>query len=84
MKNFLLIGLLTATSITVIAQKGDKEPFITKSFKSESFTETKVRTSGGSIAVTGVATGEARVEVYIYSNNGNDNLSKEEIQQRLD
>lgn len=83
MKNFLLIGLLTITGITVTAQK-DKEPFITKSFKGESFTEAKVRTSGGSIAVTGVATGEVRVEVYIYSNNGNDNLSKEEIQQRLD
>ncbi len=84
MKNFWLIGLLAVVNLHAIAQKENKEPFLTKSFKGESFTETKVRTSGGSISVTGVAAGEARVEVYIYSNNGNDNLSKEEIQQRLD
>jgi len=83
MKNFLLIGLLTIASITVIAQK-DKEPFITKSFTNESFSETKVRTSGGSIHVNGGAAGDTRVEVYIYSNNGKHDLSKEEIQQRLD
>jgi hypothetical protein len=83
MKNFWLITLLTLVNLAATAQKSDKEPFIIKSFK-ESFSETKVSTSGGSIAVTGIASGEARVEVYIYSNNGKDNLSKEEIQQRLD
>lgn len=82
MKNFLLVGLLTIASITVIGQ--DKEPFITKSFKNESFSETKVRTSGGSIHVYGGAAGDTRVEVYVYSNNGKRDLSKEEIQQRLD
>ena len=84
MRKILVIGLLVLANLPVTAQKSDKEPFLTKSFKNESFTETKVRTSGGSISVTGVAGGEARVEVYIYSNNGRDNFSREEIQQRLD
>ena len=84
MKKLLLIGLLATTTLPAIAQKGNKEPFLTKSFQGESFTEAKVRTSGGSITVAGVAAGEARVEVYIYSNNGNSDLSKDEIQQRLD
>lgn len=83
MKNFLLVGLVAAANLTAMAQKENEEPFITKSF-SQSFTETKVRTSGGSITVNGGVTGEARVEVYIHSNNGRNNLSKDEIQQRLD
>ena len=63
--------------------KADKEPFLIKSFKNESFTSAQNRTSGGSISVTGVEASEARVEVYIYPNNNKNDLSKEEIEQRL-
>ena len=84
MKNFLLVGLVTLTNLAAVAQKDNEEPFITKSFKNESFTETKVRTSGGSITVNGGSAGDTRVEVYVHPNNGKNNLSKGEIQQRLD
>lgn len=84
MKKYFLIAIIALVSLPALSQfKSDKEPFLTKSFKNESFTNALVRTSGGSISVTGVEASEARVEVYIYSNNGKNNLSKEEIQQRL-
>jgi hypothetical protein len=84
MKKFLPFLLITLISVTVKAQfKNNKEPFQVKSLSNESFTSTEVRTSGGSISVTGVNASEVRVEVYISSNNSKDELSKEEIQQRL-
>lgn len=85
MKKNFLIAFATLVSFQVIAQfKGDKEPFMTKSFNSGSFSGTKVETSGGNIAVTGVDGNESKVEVYIRSSNGKNELTKEEIQQRLD
>ena len=83
MKKNLLIVLAAFISLSAFAQfNGDKEPFITKSFK-ESFSSTDVQTTGGNISVTGITTGDAKVEVYITSNNGKNNLSKDEIQKRL-
>jgi len=82
MKKNLLIVLAAFISLSAFAQfNGDKEPFITKSFK-ESFSSTDVQTTGGNISVTGITTGDAKVEVYITSNNGKNNLSKDEIQKR--
>ncbi len=81
MKKYLLFLLLVAFQIVVKAQT-DKTPFTTKSLSNESIKDVEVETSGGSIAVSGVTT-NARVEVYITSNN-NKQLTKEEIQQRLD
>jgi hypothetical protein len=80
MKKYLLFFLLAAFQILVNAQT-DKTPFMTKSLSNESIKDVEVETSGGSIAVSG-ATANARVEVYITSNN-NKELTKEEIQQRL-
>lgn len=57
---------------------------MTKSLSNESVKSTEVQTSGGSIYVTGVnSVGETRVEVYITSNNGRNEISKEEIEKRL-
>jgi DUF4097 and DUF4098 domain-containing protein YvlB len=84
MNKYLLIMLGTFVSISLKAQfKADKDPFLTKSLSNESFKTAKLWTSGGSISVTGVNATEARIEVYIYPNNNKNDLSKEEIQQRL-
>src|SRR5215467_1563605 len=80
MKKYLLFFVLAAIQFSLKAQT-DKTPFMTKSLSSESIKDVEVETSGGSIAVSGV-TSNARVEVYITGNN-NKELSKEEIQQRL-
>ena len=83
MKKFFLLTLITALSLSVIAQ--DKTPYMTKSLSSESVKSTEVQTSGGSISVTGVnAAAETKVEVYISGNNGKNEISKEEIAQRLE
>src|SRR6476469_4960610 len=80
MKKYLLFFLLAALQFSVKAQS-DKTPFMTKSLSNEAIKDVEVETSGGSISVSGV-TANARVEVYITSNN-NKELTKEEIQQRL-
>jgi DUF4097 and DUF4098 domain-containing protein YvlB len=83
MKNSIFLALFVITAFIATAQD-NKTPFMTKSFSAGSFDEAEVQTSGGSITVTG--SGEApRVEVYIQpSNRNNGNLSKEEIQRKLD
>jgi hypothetical protein len=82
MKKHFLLALIITISVSVIAQ--EKTPYMTKSLSGESIKSTEVQTSGGSISVTGVnSAAETKVDVYIYSNNGRDNISKEEIEKRL-
>lgn len=83
MKKSFLLTFITALGFSVIAQ--DKTPYMTKSLSSESVKSTEVQTSGGSISVTGVnSAAETKVEVYINGNNGKNEISKEEIQKRLE
>lgn len=82
MKKSLLFLAFVAWQVSVLAQDNSKkEPYLTKSLSTESIKDVQVETSGGSISVSGV-TSSPRVEVYINGNN-NKNLTKEEIQQRL-
>jgi hypothetical protein len=84
MKKYFLFLLLAAFQLSVRAQfKSDKEALITKSLSKESVKNVEVQTSGGSISVDGVAASEARIEVYVSPNNNKNDLSKEEIQRRL-
>jgi len=84
MKKYFLFSLLvTAQLLTAAQPQSDKEPYLTKSLKNESIKDVEVETSGGSISVTGVAASESRVEVFVTGNNNKDNLSKEEIQKRM-
>jgi Putative adhesin len=85
MKKLLFVFVCGLQALAAGAQSADHSPFLTKSFSRESVKQLEVGTSGGNISVYGAATGEARVEMYVQKNNGRDeNLSKEEIQQRLD
>src|SRR6185369_667042 len=82
-----LLILLTAFLIgNVQAQfDADKDPFKTQSLSNSSIQKVYARTSGGSIMVSGVASGEARIEVFVRPNNYRENrMSKEDIQKRLD
>jgi DUF4097 and DUF4098 domain-containing protein YvlB len=71
---FLLIG-----SVALTAAAQDKEPFLTRTFN-ESIKNVQVKTSGGNITVAGGSGSEAKVEMFVYGRN----LSKEELQKRLD
>jgi len=86
MKKTVFLLVVTACSLLVKAQfNSDKDPFIVKSLSSESFKKVVAETSGGSIDVSGVSAGEAKIEVYVRPNNSRDNkYTKEEIQKRLD
>lgn len=62
----------------------DETPFLVKTFSRDQVKQLDVQTSGGNITVTGQASGDARIEMFVRSNNGWSDLSKEEIQKRLD
>jgi hypothetical protein len=81
MKKHLIFSLLVFAALAGQSQSGT--PYMTKSLSNESIKDVDARTQGGSISVSGGSTTDARIEVYITSNNGRDNLSKEEIQKRL-
>ena len=84
MKKYLSFLLLAALQFCVKAQfNSDKEPFMTKSLSKENVNNVEARTSGGSISVSAANASEARIEVYVSGNNNKNNLSKEEIQKRL-
>ena len=85
-KLFFLLSLGCFCFILSAQTFSKQEPYLTKSFANESIKNVEVQTSGGSISVWGGNASEARIEVYINQNNNRsgDNLSKEEIQKRLD
>lgn len=80
MKKINSLLLLSALALGATAQTD--VPYLTKSLASAGIQHVQAETSGGNIAVTGDAA-DAKIEVYIRSNNGNNNLPKEEIQKRL-
>jgi hypothetical protein len=85
MKKYLLLFVVAGQLFAAKAQSNDdRVPYITKSLSSDAVQAVEVRTQGGSILVKGGAGADARVEVYVWGNNSNDNLTKEEIQHRLD
>ncbi|HYJ38038.1 MAG TPA: hypothetical protein VEV87_05455 [Chitinophagaceae bacterium] len=86
MKKSSLVMVLVLTVFVLKAQfNASKDPFITKSLAGETIKNVEVETSGGSIDVQG-GTGNYRLEVFVWPNNlkKGDNISKEELQKRLD
>jgi len=84
MKKFLFSLLLLSLVGFAVAQSSTQSPYLTKSYAGTDIRNAEVETSGGGIQVTGVDPSEARVEVYISSNNGDGNLSDAEIKDRLE
>jgi len=83
MKTYLLLLFIACQSCAALGQDWNKTPYETKSLANDAIKNVFVRTSGGSIMVTG-APGEApRVEIFVHGNNNSD-LSREEIKKRLD
>jgi DUF4097 and DUF4098 domain-containing protein YvlB len=83
----LLTFVLTALSfVSVYAQGDDDKPYVTKNFNGSALKELQVETSGGSISVTGGQSDGFKVEMYVRGNgwNGNKDLTKEEIDNRLE
>ena len=84
MKTYLTLFIVVCQSVVALAQDNDnKTPYLTKSLANDAINSVVVTTSAGGIAVSGKSGEAPRVEVYIKGNNDKE-LSKEEIQKRLD
>lgn len=85
-KQLLTFVLSALTFISACAQNDDDKPYVTKNFNGSSLKELQVETSGGSISVQGGQSDGFKVEMYVRSNgwNGNKELTKEEIEDRLE
>lgn len=86
MKSFKinLLLLLIGSAFAASAQSNNQEPFLTKAFANAAIKNVNVKTSGGSIMITGGNAADAHVEVYVNANNNNgETLSKEELNQRM-
>ncbi len=84
-KQTLLAFLVSFASLMAVqAQNEDEKPYLTKNFPSAGLTSVKVETSGGNVSIYGQTSGEAKIEVYIRSNNWNQKLSESEIKERLE
>jgi hypothetical protein len=83
MKILNTIFAILLVSFATIAQKDTDKPYMVKTFSANAIKNLKMTTSGGSLTVVGSTDAEAKIEVYIRGNNGNDDLSKEELEERL-
>ena len=86
MKKIALLMMCGVGFLAVSAQNDhDRQPFLQKTFPAAGIKELETETSGGNISVYGQTAGDARVEMYVQSNNGwGSGMSKEEAQKRLD
>jgi len=85
MKNFVFTFILAASCLAVQAQHSESDYlYTTKSFRDASPKKIIAGTSHGNISVSDVSASQTRVEVYIHSSNSNQELSKQEIQKKLD
>ena len=84
-KVFFIVLVALQVSCMNAQNRGDREPFLTKTFSNASIKNVMAETTGGNISVTGDSKSDARIEVYVHQNNYKlSDLSKEEIQKRLD
>jgi len=81
MKKILAIILSASIAIAANAQKN---LYQTKSLSNVAIKNVEAKTSGGSIEIAGGYSSDARIEVYVSSNNSNNSLSNDEIKTRLD
>lgn len=86
-RNLLLLIWAAMISIASFAQSEEDKPYVSKTFTNASLSALTVETSGGSIAVTGGESSSGfKVDMYVRANNwnGKKELSKEEIEERLE
>jgi len=85
MRKYFFLILIAFASFTANAQnKSEKQPYLTKSFSGENISSVISETSGGNISVTGVASSESKVEVFVNQNNSwKKTLSNDELKARV-
>ena len=85
-RNQFFLTLLSASvfALTSLAQNRDdrQPPYQTKTFSGK-INAVRAETSGGSLTIEGGTDMNAKVEMFVRGNNGNNNLDKSEIEERL-
>ncbi|GAB3895742.1 DUF4097 family beta strand repeat-containing protein [Spirosoma agri] len=78
-----LLTLVSVATLALTSQAQDRDtPYQTKTF-SGNIKAVRAETSGGSLTIEGGTDMNAKVEMFVRSNNGNNNLDKAEIEERL-
>jgi hypothetical protein len=80
MKKIIILALVALGSLVSYAQK---EPYMVKTFNAAAIKSLKIKTFGGGVTVEGSIEAKTVVEIYIKGNSGSGNLSKSEIEERL-
>lgn len=80
---FLILAGLQIRAAEAQVASGHTPPYLQKSLAGESLQRVDLQTTGGNISVAGVPAAEARLEVYVRGNHNNEELSKEDIEKRL-
>jgi hypothetical protein len=83
MKSLNVILAFLLISFASLAQLQEEKPYMVKTFPASAIKNLKMTTSGGGLYVFGATDAEAKIEVFIQSNSGNNEISKEEIEERL-
>ncbi|MVM38779.1 hypothetical protein GO730_16595 [Spirosoma sp. HMF3257] len=78
----LSVATFSLTSLTNKPSDNNDTPYQTKTF-SGNINAVRAETSGGSLTIEGGTDMNAKVEMYVRGNNGNGNLDKAEIEDRL-
>lgn len=82
MNKYLLIIVFASAAFAAVAQE-NRTPYLTKSLSDDAIRSIEAKTSGGSIEVSGGNAQEARIEVYVSMNGHHADLSKSEIQEKM-
>jgi hypothetical protein len=83
-KRAVLVMACGTQVLLAAAQDTNETPYLSKTFPRDQIKQLRSETSGGNIHVYGQATGDAKVEVYVHSNDGDRYLTHDEAQQRMD
>ncbi|ULQ53445.1 DUF4097 family beta strand repeat-containing protein [Flavihumibacter fluvii] len=84
MKKILVLGFVLLMGQAYAQDKVGTRPYLSRSLDNEAIRKVQVETSGGNISVMGVDA-EARLEVFVLTNNGRESsLSREELQKKLE
>ena len=83
MKSLNVILAFLFISFASLAQLQEEKPYMVKTFPANAIKNLKMTTSGGGLYVFGTTDSEAKIEVLIQGNGGNNEITKEEIEERL-
>lgn len=78
-----LLGAATLSLTALAKNRDDRDtPYLTKTFSGK-INAVRAETSGGSLSIEGGTDMNAKVEMFVRGNNGNKNLDKDELEERL-